>query len=113
MDFAARKRVPRNYDGPLPTARPIQKLLPSILRSISHRYQDRPEMILVAWPEVIGSHLASMTEAVSFHDGVLHVRVRNSTLYSLLTQVEKPRILQNLRQKFPGSKIKTISFRMG
>jgi hypothetical protein len=65
------------------------------------------------WPDVIGPKLASMTQAHSFVDGVLLVKVKNSTLHSLLSQNDKPRILNLLRKRFPNVEIKTIYFRIG
>ncbi len=101
------------YDGPQPTSRHITQILPRILEEMGARFKDRPDLVLAAWPEVIGSQLAPMTEALSFQEGVLVVKVKNSTLYSLLTQNDKPRLIKNLRDKFPNVMIKTIAFRLG
>ena len=54
-----------------------------------------------------------MTQAVAFADGVLVVKVKNSTLHSLLSQNDKLRILTMLRQKFPRVEIHNICFRIG
>lgn len=70
-------------------------------------------MILSAWPEIIGPRLAGMAEACAFNDGVLLVKVKNSTLYSLLSQSDKPKLINTLRQKFPNVSIKNIVFRIG
>lgn len=103
---------PRYYDGPLPTTRHIRQLLPKILEDIGRLYHNRPDLVLAAWPDVIGSRLASMTQALTFVEGILMVKIDNSTLLSLLTR-DKPRLIQNLRDKFPGTLIKTILFRLG
>jgi hypothetical protein len=108
-----RRQRPRGYDGTSLTSHHIRDLLPSVLRSIGEVYQERPDLILAAWPEVIGEKLAAMTQAASFELGILTVKVKNSTLYSLLTQNEKPRLLRSLRDKFPKITIKNILFRMG
>lgn len=91
----------------------ISELLPVILKKIGKIYQDRPDLVLAAWPEVIGPKLCNMTQALSFSDGILTVKVQNSTLYSLLSQNDKPRLIKSLREKFPGTTIKTIHFRLG
>lgn len=91
----------------------IQNLLPKILNQIGKIYHDRPDLILASWPDVIGPKLSSMTQALSFSEGVLLVLVKNSTLYSLISTYEKPRLLKNLREKFPGTTIKSIRFRLG
>lgn len=45
--------------------------------------------------------MAPMTEPISFFDGVLTVKVKSATLYSLLCHHEKPRLLKQLQRKFP------------
>ena len=107
------RRNPKNYDGSKVTSHTIKELLPVVLKRVTRVFGDRGDLIINAWPDVIGPNLSGMTRAVSFEEGVLYVRVRNSTLYSLLTQHDKPKILQKLRDKFPGASIKTIIFRMG
>jgi Dna[CI] antecedent, DciA len=91
----------------------LKELLPSVLGKIGSAYQERPDLVLAAWPEIIGPKLAPMTEALSFVEGVLTVKVRHSTLYSLLRQYERDKLLRQLREKFPGTAIKRIAFRMG
>lgn len=105
-------RTPRQYDGTRITSHRMTDLLPVVLAKIGEVYQNRPDLILAIWPEIIGPKLASMTQAVSFIDGILSIRVKNSTLHSLLSQNEKPRILKLLRQKFPHVEIKNICFRI-
>lgn len=103
----------RYYDGSKTTTRHINQLLPRIFEEITKVYHDRPDLILAAWPEIVGAKLAPMAQAVFFRDGVLTVKVKNSTLYSLLNQNDKPRLIKNLRDKFPKTIIKTIHFRLG
>ncbi len=105
--------MPRYYDGTMPTTRHIRQLLPRVLEEIGRRCNERPDLVLAAWPEIIGPQLAPMTQALSFVEGVLTVKVKNSTLHSLLLQHEKARLLQSLRSKFPSLTIKTIFFRLG
>lgn len=106
-------RTPKNYDGTKVTSHQISDLLPMVLSQIGNLYEQRPDLILETWNDVIGPKLAGMTQAVSFINGVLVVKVKNSTLYSLLSQNDKPRILNSLRQRFPNVEIKTIVLRIG
>ncbi|MDP1880103.1 MAG: DUF721 domain-containing protein [Parachlamydiaceae bacterium] len=106
-------RIPRNYDGTRPTTRRMTDLIPQVLSKIGEIHDQRHDLILACWPEIIGPQLAGMTQAFSFNDGILVVKVRNSTLHSLLNQHEKFRILLILRKKFPHVEIKTIHFRIG
>lgn len=106
-------RVPYNYDGTKNTSRKMVDLLPCALQSLTAMYQQRGDLILAIWPEVIGQRFAGMTEAISFKEGTLFVKVKNSTLHSLLNENEKFRILTLLRKKFPHVEIKNIIFRIG
>lgn len=106
-------RTPQNYDGTKPTSHLINDLLPHALEGIGSEYQKRGDLILAMWPEIIGPKLALMTEAVSFSEGFLYINVKNSTLYSLLSQNERPRLLKLLRQKFPQAQVQGIFFRIG
>lgn len=107
------RRTPRNYNGTQSTSHQLNDVLPHVLKHLNAHFKDRPDLILAAWPSFIGAKLAPMTQAVSFENGVLLVKVKNSTLYSLLNQREKPKLIQALRSKFPQILIKTILFRIG
>jgi len=100
-------------DDPNLTNKQLKDLLPKLLNKIGAIHRDRPDLIIAAWPQIIGEKLASMTKVVCFENDILFVKVSNSTLYSLLTQHERSRLLKNLREKFPSVKIKNIHFRIG
>ena len=106
-------RTPKRYDGTQLTSHRMADLLPFVLAKIGEVHDQRPDLILACWPEIIGPRLAGMTQAVSFADGVLVVKVKNSTLHSLLSQNDKLRILNMLRKKFQHVEIRNISFRIG
>lgn len=91
----------------------LKALLPGFLERLSHKQSQRPDLVLVAWPEIIGEKLAPMTKAVLFDKGVLHIKVKNSTLLSLLVQHERPKLLARLKSKFPEVEIQNITFRLG
>jgi Dna[CI] antecedent, DciA len=106
-------RRPKNYDGSGVTSRHLRDLMPEVLVKITENFSDRPDLILAAWPDLIGSHLAPMTKAVSFSDGFLVVKVKNSSLYSLLCTSQKAQLVSALKAKFPKTLIKTILFKNG
>lgn len=110
---SSRRRLPKGYDGTSATFQRVGDLLPLALQKIGERFQDRPDLVLASWADVIGPKLAPMTKALSFTDGVLTIKVSNSTLHSLLAQHEKKRILDRLRQRFPSVPILNIVFRLG
>lgn len=107
------KRTPRNYNGTQSPIKEIKKIVPFLMNSIDKKYTKQPKRILDMWPEIIGEKLAHMTEAEKFDDGVLTIKVKNSTLYSLLIQNEKERLLKVLQKKFSKEAIHNIVFRIG
>lgn len=108
-----KRRNHKWYDGTRITNFTLKGLLPQVLGSVFSRYNLRPDLIFAAWDELIGPNFKEMTEAVSFQEGVLVVKVKNSTLFSLLNMHEKARLTKLLQEKFPGTDIKTIQFRIG
>lgn len=106
-------RKPKNYSGTSVTSRPIQAVFPKVLEKLSSRFRERPDLVLKAWPEVVGARLAPMARAYSFTSGILVVKVSNSTLFSLLAGPEKRNLLIRMRKLFPKVEIKDILFKMG
>jgi hypothetical protein len=96
-----------------PTTKHLKNLAPSFVRQLGARYEERPDLLLAAWPSVIGSRFASMTKAVSFVDGILTIKVKNSSLLSLLAQHERLRLCKELRKKFPKAALRDIRFVIG
>ncbi|TXI42318.1 MAG: DUF721 domain-containing protein [Nitrosomonas sp.] len=106
------RRNPKGYDGPRLTTHHASDVAPVVLRGITASLQECPDVVLTAWAGIIGPKLVSMAEAVSFVSGILVVRVKNSTFYSLLSQRDKPRLLKTLRMQLPSTTIHDIVFRM-
>lgn len=109
----SRSRRPAGYDGPGKTSWLAGELTQGLMQEITHTIQERPDLVLAAWPELMGPQVASMTEAVSFVDGVMNINVKNATLLSLLNQTERSRILARLKSRFPKMTFVSIAFRMG
>ena len=105
-------RTPKNYDGTAVTSHKVSDLLGTVLSKINEVYQERPDLLLAAWPDIIGPKLAPMTQAVSLCEGVLTVKVKNSTLHSLLSRHDKNRILATIQRKFPKAGVQNIMFRI-
>lgn len=111
--MAEYKRTPQNYDGSKVTSHHVTNLLHHVMSSIGNNFAARPDLILAAWAGIVGQHVASSTEATAFTDGIIHVKVRNSTLYSLLSKHERTRLLAIFRSRFPSVQIRGIMFKMG
>ncbi|MBM3184124.1 MAG: DUF721 domain-containing protein [Chlamydiae bacterium] len=102
--------TPRNYDGTRPSGVKIDDLLPELLKEVQKKTSDSREMIFQEWAFLLGEKFAHLTEPLSFLDGVLTVKVKSQTLYSLLCQHEKPLLLRKLKGKF---QIKDLVFKIG
>ncbi len=81
----------------------LQKIVVEMIR------QAPPEQApLVAWPFICGKAVADRTEAVSFVDGVLTVRVPDATWRGQLADMT-PHYVEQLR-RYTGQKIVRLSF---
>lgn len=103
-----RSRTPRNYSGVENPEKKLAELLPDFVHDL--KLLEPKEAVFQFWKELIGEKFAPLTEPVSFVDGVLTVKVKSSTLYSLLVTHERPRLLGRLQEKFS---IRNIIFRVG
>ena len=103
-----------SHDGPATTSRQLKDVARRYLAHLEQKLQTKPKEVLRAWPKVIGRAFVGMTRAEKFEEGVLHVKVSNSSLLSLLHTVsERKRLAQALQIEAPGVVIKDISFRIG
>lgn len=105
-----RKRTPRNYSGTHSPLKSLSEMLPNVVNDLTKKAKIPHVAIYQCWNELIGEKMASMTEPVSFIDEVLTVKVKSSTLYSLLVTHEKQRLLKQLQKKFS---IRNLIFRVG
>lgn len=105
-----KSRTPRNYSGVENPVKKMADLLPDVLADIGRKTKDPREEIFRFWKELMGEKMAPLTDPISFADGVLTVKVKSSTLYSLLVTHERPRLLGRLQEKFA---IRNLVFRVG
>jgi hypothetical protein len=103
-------RTPKNFDGTAPTGKSLASLLNELKKEIGAKTGFQGEEIFAFWPEAIGEKMAPFTEPVSYIDGVLTVKVKSATLYGLLCQHERPRLLKRLQEKFS---VRSLVFRIG
>jgi hypothetical protein len=100
-------------DKPSRVGRTLKELLPLVLRQIGRRVHGDREIVLAAWPEIIGPQFAPMARAASFEEGVLTVVVTNASLFSLIAYRDRKRLIQALRDKLPNVDIKHLNVRIG
>jgi hypothetical protein len=104
------QRTPRHFDGTAKTGKLLSEILPEAVRGIREKAGQGGDEIFSFWLELIGDKMGPLTEAVSFVDGLLTVKVKSASLYSLLCQHERPRLLRQLQEKFP---VRSLVFRVG
>lgn len=104
------RRTPKNYDGTAKCEKSLADLLPQILKEIRTQTVQPAEEIFLFWKELMGDKMGSLTEPVSFVDEVLVVKVKSQTLYALLCQHERPRLLRQLQKKFS---VRGLTFKIG
>lgn len=107
------RRHPKHYDGPKQTIWFASDLASLVMKKVTQDSVQRPDLILAAWEQMMGSRYANRIQAERFIDGLLYVRVKNSMLFSLLGAREKEQFLNELRRRFPRTKIDKIIWRMG
>jgi len=96
------------------TSKKLSDVVPSVMQTISTHFAEKPQMVLDMWPQIIGGEFARLSRAVRFREGILEVRVKNSSLMSLLCSgADKKRIIDAFRARIPGIILKNIIFRIG
>jgi predicted nucleic acid-binding Zn ribbon protein len=111
--YKSNKRTKKNYDGINWPVKELKNILPSMISEISQKNKKNPLTIQREWKNIIGEKLAPMTEVERFEDGKLIVKVKSSTLHSLLCQHEKQKLLTILQKKYSKETVRDIIFRVG
>lgn len=97
----------------IPSTKNINSMLPKVLLNIESKYKKNPLNLIGAWQKIIGEKLAPMTKIVSFDKGILIIKVKSSTLYSLLNNYEKEKLLKKMQNKFSKEIIHKLVFKNG
>ena len=65
-----------------------------------------------AWRAAAGDRVADRTRVVGVRHGTLHVGVQNSALLGELASFHRDRLLADLREKLPESRLKALKFKL-
>jgi len=68
--------------------------------------------LAVAWREVAGEKIASMTKVICLQRGVFEVGVANSALLAELNSFHRLTLLPKLQAKYPEQKIRDLKFKL-
>lgn len=107
------KEKKKTYRSPTQlTTKNLTDVLRSVLKDISCSYNNYLETFIKEWPKIIGEDYAFMTQVVGYKQGVLTIKVKNSSLYSLLYHHKKQDILKQIQKNYPKWCVKNIIFRI-
>ncbi len=112
-NFKFGQRTPLNYDGAQSTNKLLSDLVLKMMDNIQKEMEINPQLVVDTWPSILPDIIAPFTKAISFKDGSLLVRVKNSSLFNTLDQIEKPKLLRDMQEKLPAANIKKIVFKFG
>jgi predicted nucleic acid-binding Zn ribbon protein len=101
-----------------PAARPdrarlVGETLEKVMRDLGLDDRLTEGQVLAAWKDIVGEWFALHTCPDRLRDGVLIVRVVQSSVHYELERNWKPKIVQNLKKRFGGNRIRDIKFRLG
>lgn len=91
----------------------LQELTGRFLEGVNQLGARQLDQIKMGWPSIVGDVIANKSQLVGFQENTLQVRVSHSTVLSVLSGPEKPRLLRILQKRFPKIEIRDISFRIG
>lgn len=66
-----------------------------------------------AWKDIVGEWFALHTWPERMRDGVLYVRVVQSSVHCELDRNWKPEIIRKLKTRFGGKKVRDVKFKVG
>jgi len=103
----------REKAAPPDRMRAVGETLEKVMRRLGLEERLTESQILGAWKEIVGDWFALHTCPDRIRDGVLHVRVVQSSVLYELDRNCKARIIQKLKARFGASRVRDIRFRIG
>lgn len=90
----------------------IEKLLTKTLKKLPNAKQIKGQMLIDAWPEVVGLQIAAKAKAIMFENGVLFVWVRDSVWAQHLS-LQKKQIISSLNKYVKTNILTNIRYQVG
>jgi len=87
--------------------------LEKVMRQLGLAERLTEGQILAAWKDIVGEWFALHTFPDRIRDGVLYVRVVQSSVHYELDRNWKPKIIQKLKTRFGANRVRDIRFRIG
>ena len=114
-----RARILSEWRGCRETAAPpdrthaVGEMLEKVMRQLGLHERLTESQILSAWKDIVGEWLALHTCPERIRDGVLYVRVIQSSVHYELDRNCKAAIIQKLKTRFGATRVRDIRFRVG
>lgn len=93
--------------------RAVSEVVPNVLQQLGLKERFEEEAMADAWRELVGDFLAQHSRPVSIKRKVLLVRVLQPTLHYDLERTLKPKLLEQIRERFGSDKVRDIRFIVG
>jgi len=90
----------------------IEKLLTKTLKKLPNAKQIKGQMLIDAWPDVVGLQIAAKAKATMFKNGVLFVWVRDSVWAQHLS-LQKKQIIGSLNKSVRTNILSNIRYQVG
>ncbi|MGA3171388.1 MAG: DUF721 domain-containing protein [Chthoniobacteraceae bacterium] len=91
----------------------VASSLDHVMRGLGLADRLTESQILAAWKDIVGEWFALHTCPHRLRDGILFVRVIQSSVHCELDRNWKPRIIQKLKTRFGAKIIRDVRFRLG
>jgi len=103
------RETPASHDRTQSAAGALEK----VMRDLGLAERLTEGQILAAWKEIVGEWFALHTHPDRLRDGILFVRVLQSSVHCELDRNCRPQIVQKLKARFGAKRIRDIRFRLG
>ena len=94
-------------------AQAVGETLEKVMRQLGLQERLTEGQILSAWKDIVGEWFALHTCPERIRDGVLYVRVIQSSVHYELDRNCKAAIIQKLKTRFGATRVRDIRFRVG
>jgi hypothetical protein len=94
------------------TSRPVGPLVNALMKELGLGGRMTEEEIIAAWHEIVGDFLSKHSTPTRLFEGILYVRVLQSSMQFELERTWKSEILRKLKARF-GRSIRDVRFKMG
>jgi predicted nucleic acid-binding Zn ribbon protein len=103
----------REKSGGADRTQAVGDALEKVMKTLGLSERLTEGQILGAWKEIVGEWFALHTHPERIRNGVLYVRVVQSSIHCELDRNWRVEIIRKLKVRFGGNKVRDIKFRVG